>query len=197
MDKVQRNNDKEDQVGIASGLVKLAEFEQECLIKAMNGEKDVYDGFFSLIKDEEELNKEGGMTMNKAEERALEAYPVNVAISNNEEEYDGNYQNRAPYMEGYYQALSDVLEEIESRIERADRISKSCSVNSFRDAREYFNGEVGALTLLKTQFVSPTLKQKDDDVIHGLAIKKDEPNGANGANGANGNSGMTELRNES
>lgn len=111
--------------------------------------------------------------MTKAEERALEAYPVNVAISNNDEEYDGNYQNRAPYMEGYYQALADVLEEIESRIERADRIAKSCS--GFRDTREYFNGEVGALTLLKTQFVSPTLKQENDDVIHGLAIKKEEP----------------------
>lgn len=44
----------------------------------------------------------------RAEERALEAYPYNRAITNNDVEYDGNFCNRLPYTEGYEQAEKDL-----------------------------------------------------------------------------------------
>ena len=46
--------------------------------------------------------------MSKAEERALEAYPYNRAYTNNDVEYDGNFCNRLPYIEGYEQAEKDL-----------------------------------------------------------------------------------------
>ena len=46
--------------------------------------------------------------MSKAEERAFEVYPYNRAFTNNEEEYDGNFCNRIPYIEGYEQAEQDL-----------------------------------------------------------------------------------------
>lgn len=46
--------------------------------------------------------------MSKAEERALEAYPYNRAYTNNDVEYDGNFCNRLPYIEGYHQAEKDL-----------------------------------------------------------------------------------------
>lgn len=44
----------------------------------------------------------------RAEERALEAYPYNRAITSNDVEYDGNFCNRLPYTEGYEQAEQDL-----------------------------------------------------------------------------------------
>lgn len=44
----------------------------------------------------------------RAEERALEAYPYNRAITSNDVEYDGNFCNRLPYTEGYEQAEKDL-----------------------------------------------------------------------------------------
>ncbi len=46
--------------------------------------------------------------MSKAEERALEAYPYNRAYTDNDIEYDGNFCNRLPYIEGYRQAEKDL-----------------------------------------------------------------------------------------
>lgn len=46
--------------------------------------------------------------MSKAEERALEAYPYNRAYTDNDIEYDGNFCNRLPYIEGYEQAEEDL-----------------------------------------------------------------------------------------
>lgn len=48
--------------------------------------------------------------MTKAEERALEAYPYNSAYTDNDVEYDGNFCNRLPYIEGYEQAENDTIE---------------------------------------------------------------------------------------
>ena len=46
--------------------------------------------------------------MSKAEERALEAYPYSRAYTDNDIEYDGNFCNRLPYIEGYEQAEEDL-----------------------------------------------------------------------------------------
>lgn len=46
--------------------------------------------------------------MSKAEKRALEAYPYNRAYTDNDIEYDGNFCNRLPYIEGYEQAEKDL-----------------------------------------------------------------------------------------
>lgn len=51
--------------------------------------------------------------MSKAEERALEAYPYNRAYTDNDIEYDGNFCNRLPYIEGYEQAEEDLKLTIE------------------------------------------------------------------------------------
>ena len=47
--------------------------------------------------------------MTKAEQRALEAYPYNRAYTSNDTEYDGNFCNRQPYIEGYEQAERDLV----------------------------------------------------------------------------------------
>lgn len=52
----------------------------------------------------------------RAEDAALNAYPYNLAISDNDVEYDGNFCNRLPYTEGYEQAEVDIIALIESRI---------------------------------------------------------------------------------
>lgn len=44
----------------------------------------------------------------KAEEAALKAYPYNRAYTDNDVEYDGNFCNRLPYIEGYEQAEKDL-----------------------------------------------------------------------------------------
>ena len=46
--------------------------------------------------------------MSKAEDRALEAYPFSRAYTDNDIEYDGNFCNRLPYIEGYEQAEKDL-----------------------------------------------------------------------------------------
>ena len=46
--------------------------------------------------------------MSRAEDRALEAYPYNRAYTDNDIEYDGNFCNRLPYIEGYNQAEKDL-----------------------------------------------------------------------------------------
>lgn len=43
-----------------------------------------------------------------AEQKALEAYPYNRAYTDNDVEYDGNFCNRLPYIEGYEQAEKDL-----------------------------------------------------------------------------------------
>ena len=45
-----------------------------------------------------------------AEQKALEAYPYNRAYTDNDVEYDGNFCNRLPYIEGYEQAEKDTVE---------------------------------------------------------------------------------------
>lgn len=52
----------------------------------------------------------------RAEQKALEAYPYNRAYTDNDVEYDGNFCNRLPYIEGYKQAEQDIITLIESRI---------------------------------------------------------------------------------
>jgi len=47
--------------------------------------------------------------MSRAEERALEVYPYNRAYTDNDVEYDGNFCNRLPYIEGYEQAEKDII----------------------------------------------------------------------------------------
>jgi hypothetical protein len=44
--------------GLSSEAREWAEFEQECIEKAINGDLSVYDGFFPLIKNEEEKTEE-------------------------------------------------------------------------------------------------------------------------------------------
>ena len=52
--------------------------------------------------------------MSKAEERALEAYPVAIGIySDNCREYDTNESDRLTYQEGYEQAEKDLALTIE------------------------------------------------------------------------------------
>lgn len=48
----------------------------------------------------------------RAEQRALEAYPYNRAYTDNDVEYDGNFCNRLPYIEGYEQAEKDTIERV-------------------------------------------------------------------------------------
>jgi hypothetical protein len=55
--------------------------------------------------------------MTRAEEAAWEAYPYNRAITNNDVEYDGNFCNRLPYIEGYEQSQQDIIALIQSRID--------------------------------------------------------------------------------
>lgn len=43
-----------------------------------------------------------------AEQKTLEAYPYNRAYTDNDVEYDGNFCNRLPYIEGYEQAEKDL-----------------------------------------------------------------------------------------
>lgn len=63
----------------------------------------------------------------RAEERALEAYPYNRAITSNDVEYDGNFCNRLPYTEGYEQAEKDLAltaEDVGCIIHLADQFGK-------------------------------------------------------------------------
>ena len=48
----------------------------------------------------------------RAEQRALEAYLYNRAYTDNDVEYDGNFCNRLPYIEGYEQAEKDTVERV-------------------------------------------------------------------------------------
>lgn len=58
--------------------------------------------------------EEGGEAMSKrAEQKALEVYPYNRAYTDNDVEYDGNFCNRLPYIEGYEQAVKDTIAEVE------------------------------------------------------------------------------------
>jgi len=54
----------------------------------------------------------------RAEQKALEAYPYNRAYTDNDVEYDGNFCNRLPYIEGYEQAEKDIISHIREQIER-------------------------------------------------------------------------------
>ena len=55
--------------------------------------------------------------MTKAEEMALEAYPVMISeYSDSCQEYDSNESDRLTYQEGYEQAERDIISLIESRL---------------------------------------------------------------------------------
>lgn len=55
-----------------------------------------------------ELVRKAAMSK-RAEKAALKAYPYNRAYSDNDVEYDGNFCNRIPYIEGYEQAEKDYI----------------------------------------------------------------------------------------
>ena len=72
--------------------------------------------------------------MSKAEERAFEVYPYNRAFTNNEEEYDGNFCNRIPYIEGYEQAEQDLALSWEDMLEIfriADRMEEEPNMPTY------------------------------------------------------------------
>ena len=56
-----------------------------------------------------------------AEQKALEAYPYNRAYTDNDVEYDGNFCNRLPYIEGYEQAEKDIIAIVKEYLEKGLR----------------------------------------------------------------------------
>ena len=46
-----------------------------------------------------------------AEQAGFKAYPYNIAYTNNEEEYDGNFCNREPYKEGFISGAEWILKQ--------------------------------------------------------------------------------------
>ena len=86
-----------------------------------------------------------------AEQKALEAYPYNRAYTDNDVEYDGNFCNRLPYIEGYEQAEKDIIAIVKEYLEKGLRCMEqegesqlfafwdgfhNCSENILRELKE-------------------------------------------------------------
>lgn len=81
----------------------------------------------------------------RAEESALKAYPYNRAYTDNDVEYDGNFCNRLPYIEGYEQAEKNTIDyacyELEFRLPEylnynGVQVERAEFVKDFRKAME-------------------------------------------------------------
>ena len=79
--------------------------------------------------------------MSKAEERALEAYPIVMSqYSDNCKEYDSNESDRLTFIEGYHQAEKDLeltWEDLKTLDDISDDVYAECDVEIF-DEKEYY-----------------------------------------------------------
>ena len=91
--------------------------------------------------------------MSKAEERALEAYPVSIGTySDNCQEYDTNEADRATYQEGYEQAEKDnalTWEDVKRIVSIADMMMPNTALDKIAFEAEFQTEEMFYKEVLK------------------------------------------------